>query len=709
MTHHYLHLYPLVYKTWKKVCNLDCYLILINDTIPDFLEEYKEFIYLFHKLEGVNDIYIAQVIRILYPCIFEDKNILITDMDIFPASRDYFLEPIKKYSNEHFITYRDKYVNQSMYSICYNVANSKVWRDIIGIKNIKGVNHVLLKWYKLCPNYDGKKNCEGWFTDQKMLFKVVNHWNARTNKLVILNDAELNFSRLDKRDKNSIVTNIEKVLVNIDKGKYTDFHCIKPFERMHNHINRIVGKIQDKYKEKKIAICFSGAIRAFDTCFPSVYLHFLKNLNADIFVHMWHIKELDEKLDVSFKMRSSGEDENLVKNFLERLQPKKYVIDEYNSDWEKKIVSGINMQDKVFLEEKKNYAYNAMGMYYKIFMANELRKEYEIESGIKYDFVFRARLDYIFEDFILMEDILPIEHNSVYLVRDRYATYSRKNTNDKFFGGTPEVMDVMCNIYNDIPRYYQEGYAIEGQTLLENQIINNKFDVKMLGHHFTYYKCQGRHEMVIRNKYIVYPNLDQSIDFNIAYNFLSMGYKVIAKEISKNYKLTLEKFTNFYEDKNIKLPKSKNDINFIYYQDKTSFRKIIPSKVISIKDISLNELNEKEGAIFNIYVSEKLLEKYTSGSPSQSRLAHFIISILLDENEVRREFILEEEKEIEPQIGEKLTFRIPDRGDYISTLKEIIDKRGNIIYKMDNNEKIKRKNITFFELNKKYEENYLVL
>jgi hypothetical protein len=711
MTHHYLHLYPLVFKTWRKVCNLDCYLILINNEIPDFLKEYEEYIILFPPLEEVHDIFTAQVIRILYPCIFENRNILITDIDIFPVSRDYFLEPLKKYSPDHFITYRDKYIPQNMYAVCYNVANSNIWREIFGITYLGGVIKVLVKWYKSFPEYNGTKNCQGWFTDQEMLFKYVNHWNKKTNKLVILNDSELNFSRLDKRDKQAIVGNFNKVLEDISSKKYTDFHSIKPFERMHNYIRKIVEQIHELYKGKKIAICFSGAIRAFNTCFPSVYLHFLQNFKADIFVHMWHIKKVDANLDVSFKMRSSGEEENLVEDFLEKLKPKKYVIDEYNSDWEKKIISGIGMENVNFPEGKKNYAYNAMGMYYKIFMANELRKEYEKENNVKYDFVFRARLDYIFEDFLLMQDISPIMDNMVYLVNDRYATNSKKKTNDKFFGGTPLVMDIMCNIYNDIPKYYQAGYDIEGQTLLENQIIRNNFDVKMIGHQFTYYKCQGRHERVIRNKYLVFPNLDSNMDFTIAYNFLSMGYKVFVKNIKKIYKNILGKFENFYEDEKIRVYQEIENYNFIYYKDKNNFRRINPCRIICLKNTNQKLLNKLvvNGKKVDIYLSDKLVEKYTNLSPSQSKLAHFIISILLDESEIRNEFILKNEKEIEPKIGEKLTFRIPDRGDYISKLVEIVDKNNNLIYKMENNEKIKRKNFTFTELNRKYEENYLVL
>ena len=37
----------------------------------------------------------------------------------------------------------------------------------------------------------------------------------------------------------------------------------------------------------KIAICFSGGIRSFLTCYPSIYKNVVQPLNADIFMHLW--------------------------------------------------------------------------------------------------------------------------------------------------------------------------------------------------------------------------------------------------------------------------------------------------------------------------------------------------------------------------------------------------------------------------------------
>ena len=85
LNHHYLQLFPLIHKVWKKRFNLDCYCILISKDIPDYLNDLKEYIILFKPIERLNDIYVAQVIRLLYPALFPDKTVLITDLDILPV------------------------------------------------------------------------------------------------------------------------------------------------------------------------------------------------------------------------------------------------------------------------------------------------------------------------------------------------------------------------------------------------------------------------------------------------------------------------------------------------------------------------------------------------------------------------------------------------------------------------------------------------
>jgi hypothetical protein len=246
---YYLNLYPYVHKVWKEIFNLDCYLILINDNIPKNLEMYKQYIILYENKYNIHTVFIAQVIRILYPCLFDNKNILITDVDILPISYSYFIESISEYKNENFITYTDRYIKHDMFAICYNVANSKIWKEIFNINNIEDINEKLLKWFNKYAiniketNYTGKKNCNGWFTDQKQLYKKCIKWNNITNKIIIMNDNNLKFNRLHKNQKNTeyIMKNKELILDNIKS--YTDIHVFRQYHKHINYLNKIIEKI----------------------------------------------------------------------------------------------------------------------------------------------------------------------------------------------------------------------------------------------------------------------------------------------------------------------------------------------------------------------------------------------------------------------------------------------------------------------------------
>ena len=101
----YINLYEYAFKVWKQKFNLDLYLLLISDQIPDFLNKYSKFIILIKPIENIHPSYISQVIRILYPCIFDNLNVLITDIDIIPISRDYFIDKIQDFNDDKFICY----------------------------------------------------------------------------------------------------------------------------------------------------------------------------------------------------------------------------------------------------------------------------------------------------------------------------------------------------------------------------------------------------------------------------------------------------------------------------------------------------------------------------------------------------------------------------------------------------------------------------
>ena len=107
----YLRLLPYIIRIWKERFNVELKMILVNREIPEEYKRYEKNIILYDDYEeGINTAYIAQIIRIFYPALFEDKNIIITDMDIMPCKRGYIRnEEVERYDKSKFITYTSRY------------------------------------------------------------------------------------------------------------------------------------------------------------------------------------------------------------------------------------------------------------------------------------------------------------------------------------------------------------------------------------------------------------------------------------------------------------------------------------------------------------------------------------------------------------------------------------------------------------------------
>lgn len=239
LNHHYLQLFPFIKLVWNKRFNLPIKLIFIGtkDELPEYLNKYLNDIIFFNHIPHIHDIFIAQVIRILYPALFPDKNVLITDLDIIPSKISYFTSPLNIYSNQHFITWTDRYIHQKMYAICYNLAKGSTFQNIFKINDENDIIERIKEWYN--DEYTGKKNCPGWYTDQKKLYEYLNQYD----RLIVLRDNDIGFNRLGNRgrDKKYITENFNEILNTIDN--YSDIHCIKPFKKTKNYIKKLCSKL----------------------------------------------------------------------------------------------------------------------------------------------------------------------------------------------------------------------------------------------------------------------------------------------------------------------------------------------------------------------------------------------------------------------------------------------------------------------------------
>ena len=240
----YYEFIPIFIKTWKKLFpEINIHIILISNEIIEELESYKEYIKLFPPIEGIKTSFIAQNIRLLYPCLLENAKggILITDMDMIPMNTEYYTIPIKHILDNKFISYRPlNCVGQNEMAICYNIAHNKIWQEIFNIKKIDDIE-IILKMLSENNNYKGHKHMPFWITDQLYLYQSTQAWNKKTNNLIILNDA-IRLSRLDRLALRDIGFRLPPIdIERIKDHKYADFHLPHPYSLHKELIDKVIN------------------------------------------------------------------------------------------------------------------------------------------------------------------------------------------------------------------------------------------------------------------------------------------------------------------------------------------------------------------------------------------------------------------------------------------------------------------------------------
>lgn len=233
----YCEFIPTFIKMWNKlVPEADVIIILIANEIPPKYLKYSKNIILFHPLEGVKTEFISQYIRCLYPSILKySGGILITDMDMLPMNRSYYVDNIAQIPDSKFIYFRDVLLDDQQIAICYNIATPTTWRQVSNISTLEGITSRLLERYSQI-SYDGIHGGYGWATDQLDLYKNLMTWGLESNHFISLQDHTSGFRRLDRSEMPQFSEH-EKLL--IQSGGYSDYHALRPFSSFENENEEI--------------------------------------------------------------------------------------------------------------------------------------------------------------------------------------------------------------------------------------------------------------------------------------------------------------------------------------------------------------------------------------------------------------------------------------------------------------------------------------
>jgi hypothetical protein len=259
---------PIFIRAWKKVIpEAKIQIIYINTHIPSHLEEYSDQLVLFKPPAGISTSFISQYIRLLYPCILPSENgVLITDIDMIPMNRRYYVYNIKDIPNDKFVYYRNVLLDMKMIAMYYNVAAPATWRELFGMTSVHTIQAELIRKYGRI-RYDARPGGYGWSTDQLDLYNKVIGWNCLTNRFICLDDKEAGYERLCRlkiiipattsasisastsastsacelapETETQLLTIMEQTKSNY----YSDYHMLRPYSKFKEINDRIVDAI----------------------------------------------------------------------------------------------------------------------------------------------------------------------------------------------------------------------------------------------------------------------------------------------------------------------------------------------------------------------------------------------------------------------------------------------------------------------------------
>ena len=223
----YIQFWPIVSEAWS-LMGVEPILIYTGE------EEYKlKGNVINYSIKNINSSFVAQNIRILYPSLLSNRTCLVSDMDILPLSRNYFVDSVLNFNENSLIIYRpDAGLPSNMISLCWVAAESKTWYELFKVDSERKIEKYLKKWYTKNYSIQGT----AWYTDQIKLRKYVNKFSRKNKSRIIeLDDEDQGFFRFNR---NRLEEHFSMMNETPDI-KFTDFHMPRPYGEYEQLINKV--------------------------------------------------------------------------------------------------------------------------------------------------------------------------------------------------------------------------------------------------------------------------------------------------------------------------------------------------------------------------------------------------------------------------------------------------------------------------------------
>jgi hypothetical protein len=236
----YLDYWPSARRAWLEIIGVEPLLVLIAD-IEDVPADLRNdpYVVAFTPIPGVHTALQAQCIRLLYPALVDTEDaVLITDVDLYPLRRSYFVDPIRPLDDRFFVSYRDARLERGQVAIAYNAAVPSTWSELFGVSSLDDARALLAEWAS-GREYDGRRAWPGWYTDQEILYEALLQWPATRTRWWVMDDEFTKHRQLDRLELEHEGGLTPERRAGIVDSTYSDYICLFPY-RKHREVNDLV-------------------------------------------------------------------------------------------------------------------------------------------------------------------------------------------------------------------------------------------------------------------------------------------------------------------------------------------------------------------------------------------------------------------------------------------------------------------------------------
>jgi len=230
----YLDFWPHVSRIWKEVFHVTPILLYIdeNHDIP-IDETYGQVI----KFKPVPDVplYLQCLwIRYWYPSRVPNSICMISDIDMFPISKNYFIRQIQDIPDTKYVHLNPVH---SYLPSCYHIAKGQLFKDILELDE---------EWPTSVINLYKRNLGHDCFTDKNPILKDKLQWGAdeeyATQKIRNYPDQSI-FHFIERKHKRIDRSDWSYTIEKMKQDEYADSHSIRPYSDYKTDIDFLVNKI----------------------------------------------------------------------------------------------------------------------------------------------------------------------------------------------------------------------------------------------------------------------------------------------------------------------------------------------------------------------------------------------------------------------------------------------------------------------------------